>query len=73
MSLQLAPLNQRTALAFVQMHHRHNKPPRGAKFQVAAVVDEEIDARPGWDAPSRPRDPLDGTDNVAKIRWRAAA
>jgi hypothetical protein len=37
MNLELIPLTQREALAFVRAHHRHHEPPRGALFQVGAA------------------------------------
>ena len=42
MSLELAPISQRDALSFVAEHHRHNKPPAGSKFQVAAVCGDTV-------------------------------
>jgi hypothetical protein len=40
---------------------------RGAGWTAA----DELEARPGWSAPSRPRDA--GVDNIARIRWEVAA
>lgn len=40
--LELAPITQRAALAFVERHHRHHGAPRGAKFQLAAALDGEV-------------------------------
>jgi hypothetical protein len=37
---------------------------RGAGWRAVA----QLDARPGWDAPSRPREPT-GTEQVARTRW----
>jgi hypothetical protein len=34
MRLEVVPLTLREAQAFVQQHHRHNKPPHGCKFAV---------------------------------------
>jgi hypothetical protein len=34
MSLEVVPLTLREAQAFVQQHHRHNKPPHGCKFAL---------------------------------------
>ena len=42
MSLQLTPITQREAFAFVQEHHRHHRPPRGSILQVAVSRDENI-------------------------------
>ncbi|GAA0907469.1 hypothetical protein GCM10009552_15470 [Rothia nasimurium] len=35
MTLAVRPVTFREACAFVQEHHRHNKPPRGHKFSIA--------------------------------------
>lgn len=35
-SLEIRPISLRDAQDFVAAHHRHNKPPRGHKFSVAA-------------------------------------
>lgn len=37
--LQIVPLSLREAFSFIADHHRHHKPPRGAKFALG-VVDE---------------------------------
>lgn len=42
MSLQIVPVTQREAFAFVADKHRHHSPPRGSKFQLAVADDEEI-------------------------------
>ena len=42
MGLVITPVTLREACAFIAQHHRHNKPPRGWKFGVAARVDFEI-------------------------------
>lgn len=34
--MKLRPISWRHACAFVAQHHRHNKPPRGQKFAIAA-------------------------------------
>lgn len=34
----IAPITLRAACAFIAAHHRHNKPPRGHKFSIAAVT-----------------------------------
>jgi len=38
-SLTIIPISWRAACAFIALHHRHHKPPRGQKFAIA-VVDE---------------------------------
>ncbi len=41
--LQLVPIIQRNARAFVALHHRHNKAPRGDIFRVAIeTADKEL-------------------------------
>jgi len=35
--LQLVPITQREAFAFIREHHRHHLPPRGARFCLAAA------------------------------------
>tara|TARA_R100001086_G_scaffold240881_1_gene167399 strand:- start:2178 stop:2624 length:447 start_codon:yes stop_codon:yes gene_type:complete len=40
--LELVPISQREAFAYVQRLHRHHKPPRGSVFQLAAAKDGEI-------------------------------
>ena len=35
--LQVMPLTFRQATEYIARHHRHNKPPRGCKFAIAAV------------------------------------
>lgn len=39
MTLRLTPVSFRQCCAFVQQHHRHNKPPRGWKFGVGVIND----------------------------------
>lgn len=34
LTLTVVPLTMRAAAAFVEQHHRHNKPPRGHKFSI---------------------------------------
>lgn len=34
------PLTQRAAAAFIAEHHRHNRPPRGDVFRVAAATED---------------------------------
>ena len=38
----IRPISLKDAKAFVQEHHRHNKPPTGHKFSVAAVEDGRV-------------------------------
>lgn len=40
--LQLVPIKQKDAKAFVKAHHRHHKPPVGSIFQIACAVDDKI-------------------------------
>ena len=40
--LNIRPITLRDACAFVEAHHRHNKPPRGHKFSVAAHLDDDL-------------------------------
>ena len=42
MSLQLTPITQREAFAFVQQHHRHHRPPRCSILQVAVARDGNV-------------------------------
>ena len=42
MSLQLCPIFQDEAKAFVQQNHRHHKAPVGTSFQIACVKDDAI-------------------------------
>ena len=42
MSLELAPIDQRTAFEFVAQYHRHSNVPAGAKFCVSVVDQERI-------------------------------
>lgn len=45
----------------------------GASLRAAGLqVTAELAPRPGWDAPSRPRELL-GSENVRRYRWEAAA
>src|SRR5258708_2881180 len=37
--MELRPITFRAACAFVALHHRHNKPPRGHKFSIALHTD----------------------------------
>lgn len=85
--LHLRPITLRAACAFIAEHHRHNKPPRGHKFSVAAYDD---DALVGVATAGRPvarhfddgftlevnRTCTDGTPNANSLLygavWRAA-
>lgn len=40
--LALGPISLREANAFVAEHHRHHKPVRGARFALAAYVEERM-------------------------------
>jgi hypothetical protein len=40
--LTILPMTFRQACAWVEAHHRHNKPPRGHKFSVCVVDDEGV-------------------------------
>jgi len=42
MTLQLVPITQREAFAYVERHHRHHRPPRGSILQLAVAKDENI-------------------------------
>jgi hypothetical protein len=42
MSLTIVPITLRAAQAFVALHHRHNKPPRGWKFGIGVTRDGEL-------------------------------
>lgn len=42
MSLHVAPITFKAACAFIAQHHRHNKPPRGWKFGIAARSASEV-------------------------------
>lgn len=86
--LQLVPITQRKAFAFIAEHHRHHLPPRGAIFCIAAadesghVVGVVTVGRPvarmlqdGYTAEVT-RCCTDGTHNAASMlyaaAWRAA-
>jgi hypothetical protein len=87
-SLSVVPITQREAMAFVERHHRHHKPPRGSVFQLAAsdgggeVVGVALVGRPvarglqdGWTLEVN-RLCTDGTRNACSMlyaaAWRAA-
>lgn len=40
--IELTPIFQREAKAFVKQHHRHHQPPIGSIFQISASVDGKI-------------------------------
>lgn len=42
MSLRVVPCTQRQAKAYVQEHHRHNKPPQGGLFALAAMDGDRL-------------------------------
>jgi hypothetical protein len=42
MSLRIVPVSFREAAAFVSVHHRHHKPPRGMKFAVGVAAGDEL-------------------------------
>lgn len=40
--MEIRPLTFREACAFVALHHRHNKPPRGHKFSIGVFASGEL-------------------------------
>ena len=88
MILELIPINQREAFAFISRNHRHHKPPAGALFCVAVscgglVVGVATVGRPvarllndGWTAEVTRVCVLDGYPNACSklygAAWRAA-
>ena len=42
MSLEIRPVDFRTAQEFVREHHRHNKPPAGHKFSIGCFSGEKL-------------------------------
>lgn len=40
--LQVVPIFQKAAKAFIGKHHRHHQPPVGSIFQIACAEDEKI-------------------------------
>lgn len=44
LKLHIVPIIQREAMAYIERHHRHHKPPRGSIFQIA-VADEDNEIR----------------------------
>lgn len=87
MSLELQPISQAEAFAFIAEHHRHHRPPPGWKFGIAVndgehVVGVVAVGRPvarhlddGWTLEVT-RCCTDGTKNAASMlygaAWRAA-
>lgn len=87
MPLQLQPIHFAEACRFVELYHRHHKPPQGHKFSVAANDGEKVRGvimvgRPvarrfddGWTAEVT-RCCTDGAHNCASMlyaaAWRAA-
>lgn len=83
MGLELVPITQRDAIAYVERHHRHHGKVQGAKFSIAAAKDGEIVGvifvgRPvarhlddGWTAEVT-RCCTDGTRNAASFLYGAA-
>jgi len=85
--LELQPITLREASAFIKRHHRHHRPPQGAKFSIGVsdgerVVGVVVVGRPvsrhldnGWTAEVT-RCCTDGTKHAASklyaAAWRAA-
>lgn len=42
MKLDLVPISQKEANAFVKKHHRHHRPVVGSKFQIACAIGNKI-------------------------------
>jgi len=42
MPLVLQPINLREAYEYIEVHHRHHKPPQGAKFAIAVNDGDEV-------------------------------
>lgn len=40
--LSLQPITQREAFRFIEQHHRHHRPPQGAKFTIAVNDGEKV-------------------------------
>jgi len=40
--LRLSPINFQDACDYIAIHHRHNKPPTGHKYSIAASLDDAI-------------------------------
>ncbi len=83
MKLQIVPITQREAFAWVERTHRHHKPPRGSLVQLAVARDDEVVGvavvgRPvsrmlqdGWTAEVT-RVATDGTRNACSMLYGAA-
>jgi tRNA A37 N6-isopentenylltransferase MiaA len=81
--LEIVPIKQSEAKAFVEQNHRHHKPPIGSIFQIACAKDGEvvgviIVGRPvarhlddGWVLEVN-RLATDGTKNACSILYSAA-
>lgn len=81
--IEIVPITQKEANAFVKKHHRHHKPVVGSVFQIACAVDEKvvgvvIVGRPvarkidnGWTLEVN-RLCTDGTKNVCSMLYQAA-
>ncbi len=59
--LELVPISQREAFAFIELNHRHHTPPRGAILHVA-VADSEKDDSQLWQPKSH-----DYADSVGAV------
>lgn len=42
MSLELCPVSREDAQTFVQLHHRHHRPPLGHKFSIGVAADGQL-------------------------------
>lgn len=83
MRLEIQPITQREAFAYIARHHRHHEPPRGYKFGIACNDGEKVVGvvtvgRPvarmlddGWTAEVT-RCCTDGTPHVASKLYAAA-
>lgn len=81
--IEIVPINQKEANAYVKKHHRHHKPVVGSIFQIAAACEDEIVGvvivgRPvsfrednGWTLEVN-RLCTDGTKNVCSMLYSAA-
>lgn len=63
--LRIVPVRFEDACGFVAMWHRHHAPPVGCKFCIGVA------ARPGWNMPSRPRNP-NGAEGIPRTLWEAS-
>lgn len=81
--IEVVPMTLREARTYIEMHHRHHKPPQGGLFAIGAsngtdVVGVVIVGRPvsrlsdnGWTVEVT-RLASDGTRNVCSMLYRAA-